>query len=88
MKKEDQAHIFKMFYRTANKLDGTGLGLYIVQNSLQKINGAISLESDEDSGTIFTLIIPNKKHFKESRTSIKELSQIELDPKPMVLNFI
>lgn len=66
----------------------TGLGLYIVQNSLQKINGAISLESDEDSGTIFTLIIPNKKHFKESRTSIKELSQIELDPKPMVLNFI
>lgn len=88
IKKEDQSHIFKMFYRTTNKLDGTGLGLYLVQNSLQKINGAISLESDENTGTVFTLIIPNKKHFKESRTSIKEISHIELDPKPMVLNFI
>jgi signal transduction histidine kinase len=87
IKKEDQEHIFQMFYRTANKIEGTGLGLYIVQNSLQKINGTILLESDENKGTVFTLIIPNKfDYFKNIRTEAEAMNQ-NSKPKALVFDF-
>jgi signal transduction histidine kinase len=69
IKKEYQDKIFDMFYRGTSYTSGTGLGLYIVQCSLDKLNGAISVDSDEDKGTTFTLLIPNKYNKK----SIKEL---------------
>jgi PAS domain S-box-containing protein len=52
-------HIFDMFYRASNTSSGSGLGLYICREVLKKLNGTISVESQEGEGTSFTVIVPN-----------------------------
>jgi signal transduction histidine kinase/ligand-binding sensor domain-containing protein len=51
-------NIFKMFYRGDEKSRGSGLGLYIVKETVDKIKGTISVKSEYGSGSTFTLIIP------------------------------
>lgn len=53
--------IFDMFYRVSNDTDGTGIGLYIVKDSIKNIQGSIELQSQKGVGTIFTIIIKNLK---------------------------
>ncbi len=53
--------IFDMFYRISSKSEGSGLGLYIVKESISKINGTITVNSVLKVGTCFTIIIPNSK---------------------------
>ncbi len=48
-------HIFNPFFTTKQTGKGTGLGLYIVYNELQKINGEITVESKVNEGTEFKL---------------------------------
>ncbi|MBS1489903.1 MAG: GHKL domain-containing protein [Bacteroidetes bacterium] len=55
-------NIFKMFYRGDEKSRGSGLGLYIVKETLNKINGAISVTSTYGEGSTFTVIIPSRRH--------------------------
>jgi signal transduction histidine kinase len=50
--------IFDMFYRASENSQGSGLGLYIVKEALQKLGGAISVESEFKAGTTFTISIP------------------------------
>lgn len=56
--KEHQQEIFKMFYRADTDSSGSGLGLYIVKESLAKIGGDITLESEPGEGTTFHISIP------------------------------
>jgi polar amino acid transport system substrate-binding protein len=51
----DIEHIFNPFFTTKSAGKGTGLGLYIVYNEIQKINGDISVESQVGIGTTFKL---------------------------------
>jgi signal transduction histidine kinase len=51
--------IFDMFYRASENSEGSGLGLYIVKNVLDKIQGSISVESEEGIGSVFTVEFPN-----------------------------
>ncbi len=51
--------IFNMFYRAHDKKVGTGLGLYIVKETVGMLKGNISVESELHAGTSFTLVIPN-----------------------------
>ena len=53
--------IFNMFYRATNYQPGSGLGLYIVKESIDKLKGKIAVESQLGVGTTFTIIIPNLK---------------------------
>lgn len=53
--------LFGMFYRATNEAEGTGLGLYIVKLSLEKLGGTISFESKPGEFTKFTVTIPLKK---------------------------
>lgn len=55
-------NIFKMFYRAqiTNNKQGSGIGLFIVKESLDKIGGTITVNSTPNVGTSFEVIIPNK----------------------------
>ena len=58
---EDIARIFEPFCRVADsrisKEPGTGLGLTIVQNLVQMMNGEIRVESEPGKGSRFTVIL-------------------------------
>lgn len=51
--------VFDMFYRASSYQVGSGLGLYIVQEVLEKLKGSIYIESELNKGTCFTVTIPN-----------------------------
>ncbi len=57
--KEHQDKIFDIFYRATSKSTGTGIGLHLVKEVVNKLNGKISLESQLGEGTTFTIILPN-----------------------------
>ena len=50
--------VFEMFYRGHPNSTGSGLGLFIVKNALEKMKGTIRLESAPGHGTTFTVFIP------------------------------
>lgn len=50
--------IFDMFFRASVKSEGSGLGLYIVKETLQKMGGTIWVESTPGEGSTFTFAIP------------------------------
>lgn len=53
------ATVFDMFVRASESSEGSGLGLYIVKDVIQKLNGRVDVKSKEGIGTTFTLEIPN-----------------------------
>ncbi len=57
--KVDQQHLFERFFRghNATHIQGTGLGLNIVARYAELMNASINFESEENKGTIFTIII-------------------------------
>ncbi|MFA9424079.1 MAG: sensor histidine kinase, partial [Sedimentibacter sp.] len=60
MNSEDKKHIFDAYYKGSNssKSTGEGLGLYIVKENLDKINGTIDVVSELGAGSKFTITIP------------------------------
>lgn len=52
-------NVFKMFYRATDTSHGSGLGLYIVKETLDKLRGSIKLKSELDKGTEVYLQIPS-----------------------------
>ncbi len=50
--------IFNMFHRSQERIRGTGLGLYIVKTSLDKIGGEIRVKTKIRKGSIFTVTFP------------------------------
>ena len=54
------AHIFDMFYRASDQSEGSGLGLYIVKNAVDKLGGEISVDSKYGYGTSFKIKLPNQ----------------------------
>lgn len=51
--------IFQMFFRASEHSKGSGLGLYIVKEALNKIDGSIQVESSLGAGTTFMVRIPS-----------------------------
>jgi len=77
--KQDQDRIFTKFFRASNALmntDGTGLGLYIVKQLLERTGGTIWFDSEDGKGTTFTVAIP-KEGMKavEGGTKLETLSR-------------
>lgn len=54
------SRIFEMFYRATEQSDGSGIGLYIVKNAVEKLGGQISVSSKPNLGTRFHIILPNR----------------------------
>ncbi|MBI3521157.1 MAG: hybrid sensor histidine kinase/response regulator [Bacteroidetes bacterium] len=55
--------IFNLFFRTEDSLqtEGTGIGLYIVKEAIEKMAGKITVSSLPMEGTTFNIIIPNNR---------------------------
>lgn len=51
--------VFDMFYKVNDKSIGSGLGLYILKQAVQKLDGTVSVNSIHGGGTTFTVILPN-----------------------------
>jgi PAS domain S-box-containing protein len=59
IEKDLQFKIFEMFFRASENSVGSGLGLYIVKQILEKMNSTISLDSEIGKGSEFRITIPN-----------------------------
>ena len=57
--KENQGKVFNMFYRVSSKSIGSGLGLYIVKEAVEKLHGTIELRSEPGQGCEFNIHLPN-----------------------------
>jgi signal transduction histidine kinase len=51
--------VFDMFYRASENSSGSGLGLFITQEAVEKIGGTIAVESKIGEGTTFTVKFPS-----------------------------
>ena len=56
---EHQPNIFEMFYRATQEHTGSGLGLYIVKETLDKLGGDIAVSSQHGLGTSFSVKLPD-----------------------------
>ncbi|SHH89072.1 PAS domain-containing sensor histidine kinase [Flavobacterium defluvii] len=52
--------IFEMFFRLSGK-DGSGIGLYIVKDAIEILQGSIEVQSDKGTGTKFNITLKNLK---------------------------
>lgn len=50
--------VFDMFYRASDKSNGAGLGLYIVKETVDKLGGKVSIDSEIETGTTVEIDIP------------------------------
>jgi two-component system sensor histidine kinase/response regulator len=57
---EHLGKIFNMFYRATQEKPGSGLGLYIAKEAVEKIGGEIEVSSIIGQGTKFKIVIPNQ----------------------------
>ncbi|HYG17051.1 MAG TPA: hybrid sensor histidine kinase/response regulator [Bacteroidia bacterium] len=62
IKPESLKHIFDMFYRATIINAGSGIGLYVTKESVDKLGGRIDVQSTEGDGTSFTIELPNLAH--------------------------
>lgn len=51
--------IFEMFFRASENSEGSGLGLYIVKETLEKLGGTITVKSVQGHGSTFSFSIPD-----------------------------
>ncbi len=59
IKAEHLGKIFNMFYRATDRSQGSGLGMYIVKQAIEKCGGEIGIESTYGEGTLISISLPN-----------------------------
>lgn len=58
---EYHSRIFEMFYRASQHAQGSGLGLYILKRSVDRLQGTIEVDSKVGAGSCFTVKLPDTK---------------------------
>ncbi|MDA0735336.1 MAG: HAMP domain-containing sensor histidine kinase [Chloroflexi bacterium] len=62
---QELEHIFAPFYRSVRpemqRVSGVGLGLYVVENLVKMMGGAVSVESELGRGSTFYVSLPTKE---------------------------
>lgn len=86
-----KAKLFKEFYRSDNAINsavtGSGIGLLLVKNYAEMHGGKVSYISNNNEGSIFSIVIPYKKELVADNNS--EVSTMKYDPTlPTVTNLI
>jgi two-component system, cell cycle sensor histidine kinase and response regulator CckA len=69
-----KAHIFEPFFTTKERGKGTGLGLSTVYGIVTGAGGAVHVESEEGSGTTFTIYLPATLEAKGQQEAVAEVS--------------
>ncbi len=59
IEKNHLPHIFDMFYRANAYAKGSGLGLFIVKETIEKLQGRIRVYSRAKEGTTFIILLPD-----------------------------
>lgn len=84
MSEEFLPSLFELFTRerntTLSKIPGTGLGMAIVKNFVDLMNGSIEVESELGKGSTFTITIPHKIANKDyTNRNIKDSNECDID---------
>jgi signal transduction histidine kinase len=58
LSEQQQARLFQLFQRLHTHVEGTGVGLYMVKRIVEQAGGRITVQSQADVGTTFTLVFP------------------------------
>jgi len=61
IKKENLEKIYTMFYKVSKHSQGSGIGMYIVKDAIEKLDGTIDIISDENVGNQFIMNVPAMK---------------------------
>jgi len=65
IRRQDLSKIFEPYFTT--KSTGTGLGLAIAHNIVETMGGKITVESEKEIGTTFTVTFPNSEESKNDK---------------------
>ena len=84
MSEEFLPSLFELFTRerntTLSKIPGTGLGMAIVKNLVDFMNGSIEVESELSKGSTFTITIPHKISYKDyTNRNIESSNEFDID---------
>ena len=84
MSEEFLPSLFELFTRerntTLSKISGTGLGMAIVKNLVDLMNGSIEVESELGKGSTFTITIPHKIANKDyTNRNIESSHELDID---------
>lgn len=84
MSEEFLPSLFELFTRerntTLSKITGTGLGMAIVKNLVDLMNGSIEVESELGKGSTFTITIPHKIANKDyTNRNIESSNEFDID---------
>ena len=89
MSEEFQKHAFESYARegkeTTSGYSGAGLGLSIVKDIVDRMNGTIKLESKENVGTTFTVTIPLEIDHNAEKEQQKKVEKPDLSGKSVLL---
>jgi signal transduction histidine kinase/ligand-binding sensor domain-containing protein len=58
IEEDKQVRIFEMYYRGSERSKGSGLGLFITKETVSKLKGTISMQSEYSVGTTFEIRLP------------------------------
>lgn len=79
--KEHLDKVCNMFYRATDDGAGSGLGLYIVKEAVDKLGGELKIDSKEGKGTTVTVTLPEEKKMVSVLKELKEEKlKIQLTP--------
>jgi PAS domain S-box-containing protein len=67
--KEHQAKVYNLFFRASIQSYGSGMGMYIVKNAIDKLKGTILLDSEEGVGTKYKIHLPNLGELQSSEVA-------------------
>lgn len=86
-----QKQLFKEFYRSDNAINseivGSGIGLLMVKNYVEKHGGSVSCESQENVGSLFKIEIPLQKNISFENSKIKSSENSYLEDLPTEKSF-
>jgi len=73
---DNRKKIFDMYGRLSGKTKGRGLGLYLVRNQLEAMNGVIDVQSKPNKGTVFEIKIGKSPEWLQKDEKLSHVSNL------------